>query len=228
MRRLGFFIAIMIGVLFATVAPAGAATPAAAAVPVLSRTAPGGPPANPGDILTASLTPGSQLTFVSGSGGPGLFCKQSVWGGQLMANPPAPGTAAIKLLNPFTISSCFDNAPTVTGVVGVTVGNLPETFTVSDVGGFPLQILPSPNPLMISVTLTTTGPPTVTCLYQAATGVVNGVAGPGPAPWRFINQPFQLVGGPLPACGTAPVSFLTAQYSPVIDTTAGSTTIFVN
>ncbi|MFC4030841.1 hypothetical protein ACFO3J_05080 [Streptomyces polygonati] len=228
MRRITVFTAVLIAALFAVVSPAGATAHAATAVPVLSRIAPAGPPANPGDLLTSSLTPGTALNFSTAPGGPfGLFCKQSVWGGQLMANPPAPGTAAIKLLNPFTVSSCYDNSPTVTGVLGVTVGNLPETLTVSDSSGFPIQILPSPAPLQITVTLATTGP-TVVCVFQAATGAVLGNAGPGPAPWQFNNQPFKLLSGALPACGTSPIAYLTAQYSPVIDTTAGSATIFVN
>lgn len=229
MRKISCFLALLTAVLFAAfISPASADAHTAAAVPVLTRIAPAGPPATPGDLLTSSLTPNTQLSFSTAPGGPvGLFCKQSVWGGQLLANPPAPGTAAIKLLSPFTISSCFDNSPTVTGVVGVTVGNLPETFTVSDSPGFPLQILPSPNPLLITVTLATTGPPTVTCVFQAA-GPVNGNTGPGSVPWKFTNQPFRLLSGSLPACGTAPTAYLTAQYSPVVDTTAAGTTIYVN
>ncbi|WP_405588095.1 Tat pathway signal sequence domain protein [Streptomyces sp. NBC_01190] len=227
MRKIVLALAASLAVLFALAWPANAGTPAAAASAVLTRTAPGGPPANPGDLLTASLTPGTPLNFSTAPGGSvGLFCKQSVWGGQLIANPPAPGTAAIKLLNPFTISSCYDNSPTVTGVVGVTVGNLPATLTVSDSTGFPLQILPSSTPLQITVTLTTTGP-TVTCVFQSP-GPVNGNTGPGGAPWVFNNQPFRLLSGSLPACGTSPVAYLTARYSPVTDTTAGGSTIFVN
>lgn len=113
----------------------------------------------------------------------------------LGSNPPAQGTAEIKLLNPFIISSCYDNSPTVTSVIGVSVGNLPVALDVADYAGFPLQIVPSPNPLQITVTLATTGP-TVTCVFVAA-GVVNGNAGPGPAPWTFANQPFKLASGSL-------------------------------
>lgn len=135
MRRIRLALAALVTALLAVVVPAAAAAPSsAAALPVLSRTAPGGPPALPGDSLVSSLTPGTSLNFSTVPGGPfGLFCKQSTWNGQVMANPPAPGTAAIKLLNPFTISSCFDNSPTVTGVVGVTVGNLPATMTADPV-----------------------------------------------------------------------------------------------
>lgn len=229
MRRLCLSVLAVLGVLFATVGMASASPrTAAAAVPVLTRVAPGGPPATPGDTLTSSLTPGTALSLTTTPGGSvGLFCKKSTWGGQLQSNPAAPGTAVIKLLNPFVISSCADNSPTVTGVAGVTVGNLPETLTVNDTGSFPLQIVPSPNPLTITVTLTTTGP-TVVCVFQAATGVVNGNTGPGGAPWKFVNQPFRLLGGSLPACGTSSTSFLTAQYSPVVDATAGGSTIYVN
>jgi hypothetical protein len=224
MRRISFLVAALTAALLAAVAPAVAATPSAAAVPVLSLTVPGGPPANPGDLLTSSLTPGTTLNFTTAPGGPiGLFCKQSTWQGQLVSNPAAPGTAVIKLLNPFTVSACYDNAPTVTGVLGVTVGTLPATMTVADTPGYPIQILPSPNPLVITYTVTTTGP-TVTCTFQAG-GPVNGSTGPGGAPWKFVNQPFKLLSGSLPACGTQPTGFLTTQYSPVLD---GSATVFVN
>ncbi|WP_328914892.1 MULTISPECIES: hypothetical protein [unclassified Streptomyces] len=229
MRKIGLFLSIVVAVLFATVgsATASSGAAAAAAVPVLTQISAGGPAANPGDLLASSLTPGSTLNFTTAPGGSaGLFCKQSVWQGVLGSNPPAQGTAEIKLLNPFIISSCYDNSPTVTSVIGVSVGNLPVALDVADYAGFPLQIVPSPNPLQITVTLATTGP-TVTCVFVAA-GVVNGNAGPGPAPWTFANQPFKLASGSLPACGSSPVAYLTAQYSPVVDTTGGGTTIFVN
>ncbi|MBC3839782.1 hypothetical protein GXW82_04665 [Streptacidiphilus sp. 4-A2] len=58
---------------------------------MLSLRSLGGPPANPGDLLTSSLTPGSTLSLTSTpSGGVGLFCQQSVWGGVLQANPALP------------------------------------------------------------------------------------------------------------------------------------------
>ncbi|MFG1805336.1 hypothetical protein [Streptomyces sp. NPDC049040] len=227
MRRISTLAAALPAALLAAIVPAAAATPSAAAFPVLSQTVPGGPAVIPGDILKSSLTPGTPLNFPTAPGGSvGLFCKQSSWVGQTLSNPAAPGTAAIKLLNPFTIASCFDNSPTVTGVVGVTVGNLPATMTVSDTSGYPIQILPSTGPLVISYTVTTTGP-TVTCTFQAG-GPVNGTTAPGGAPWQFVNQPFKLVSGALPACGTAPTAYLTARYSPVVDATAGGTTVYVN
>ncbi|BBA98653.1 hypothetical protein RVR_4922 [Actinacidiphila reveromycinica] len=228
MRRIGALVTVLLAALVAAAVPATAASPSAAAGPVLSQTVPGGPPVNPGDILKSSLTPGTTLNFTTVPGGPvGLFCKQSTWAAQVLSNPSAPGTAVANLLNPFSIASCFDNSPTVTGVVGVTVGSLPATVTVSDASGYPIQILPSTAPLVISYTVTTTGAPTVTCTFQAG-GPVAGSTAPGGAPWQFTNQPFKLVSGSLPACGTAPTAFLTAGYSPVLDATAGGTTVYVN
>ncbi|WP_329181893.1 Tat pathway signal sequence domain protein [Streptomyces sp. NBC_01477] len=227
MRRISFLVAALTAAFAAAVAPAVAATPTAAALPVLSQTVPGGPPVNPGDLLTSSLTPGTTLNFTTAPGGPvGLFCKQSSWRGQVLSNPPAPGTAVINLLNPVIIAGCFDNSPTVTGVTSVTVGNLPATMTVSDTSGYPIQILPSTGPLVIAYTVTTTGP-TVTCVFQAG-GPVNGNTGPGGAPWKFVNQPFKLASGSLPACGTSPTAFLTVQYSPVLDASTGGATVYVN
>jgi len=207
---------------------AHAATPISTATPVLSLKALGGPPANPGDLLTSSLTPGTTLSLTTTpSGGIGLFCQQSVWGGQLLSNPALPGPAVIRLLNPFTISSCTDNAPTVTSVTGVSVSGLPQNLQVTGTGTFPLQIVPLSTPLQLTVTLTTTTSPSVVCTYQSP-GPLNGNTALGSQPWRFVNQPFQLTSGPLPVCGTSPTSFLTAAYSPVIDTTAGGANVFVN
>jgi hypothetical protein len=113
------------------------------------RTVPGSPAANPGDTLKSSLTPGTTLNFTTAPGGPaGLFGKRSSWVGQTLSNPPAPGTAVLKLLNLFTIDPCFDNSPTVTGVSSVTVGDLPATMTVGGTSGYPIQILPSTGPLV--------------------------------------------------------------------------------
>lgn len=229
MHRISVLAGALMAALTAAVAPSAAAAPAAATFPVLSQTVPGGPAAVPGDLLTSSLTPGTGLSFTTAPGGSvGLFCKVSTWQGQLLANPAAPGTAAIKLLNPFTISSCFDNSPTVTGVSGVTVGNLPATMTVSDTASaYPIQILPSSVPLVIAYTVTVGSPPSVTCVFQAG-GPVLGNTAPGGAPWQFVNQPFKLTSGSLPACGTSPTAYLTARYSPVLDATAGGTTVYVN
>jgi len=235
MRSLRYALPALSACLLAVAGTAGAAhaaTPVAttpvAAVPVLSLKALGGPPANPGDLLTSSLTPGSTLSLTSTpSGGTGLFCQQSVWGGQLLSNPALPGPAAIRLLNPLTISACTDNSPTVTGVTGVAVSGLPQTLQVTGTGTFPLQLIPLSAPLQITVNLTTSAAPSVVCVYQAP-GTLNGNTALGSQPWRFVNQQFQLISGPLPACGTTPNGFLTAAYSPVIDTTAGGANVFVN
>lgn len=230
MRRIGTLAAALLAALAAAVVvPATAASqPAPAGTPVLSQYVPGGPPVNPGDYLRSSLTPGTTLNFTTDPGGPvGLFCKQSTWIGQAAFNPPAPGTAVIKLLNPLSIDACYDNAPTVTGVAGVMVSNLPSTMTVSDTPGFPIEILPSTGPLTLSYTVSTTSSPAVTCVFQAG-GPVVGATGLGGVPWQFTNQPFKLVSGSLPACGKTPTAYLTAGYSPVQDVSAGGTTVYVN
>ncbi|QMU70704.1 Tat pathway signal sequence domain protein [Streptacidiphilus sp. P02-A3a] len=230
MRSLRYSLPALLACALATVGMTGTAhaAPSAAATPVLSLSALGGPAANPGDLLTSSLTPGTTLSLTSTpSGGQGLFCQQSVWGGQLLANPPLPGPAVIRLLNPLTISACTDNSPTVTAVTGVAVSGLPQTLQVTGVGAFPLQLLPTSGPLQITVTLATTAAPSVVCTYQAP-GPLTGNTALGSSPWRFVNQQFNLVSGPLPACGTTPNGFLTAAYSPVIDTTAGGANVFVN
>ncbi|MBC3839783.1 hypothetical protein GXW82_04670 [Streptacidiphilus sp. 4-A2] len=133
----------------------------------------------------------------------------------------------IQLLNPLTISACTDNAPTVTGVTGVAVTNLPQFLQVIGAGSFPLQIVPGPAPLQIAVTLSTTTAPSVVCTYQAAVPT-SGNTALGSSPWRFVNQAFRLISGPLPVCGTSGTSYLTASYSPVIDTSAGGANVYVN
>ena len=210
-------------------APAMTPAAAAAAVPTLTLNALGGPAAVPGDMLSSSLTPGTQLSLTTAPAGPqGLFCKQSVWNGQLLANPPVGGLAVIRVLPPATtIAACVDNNPTVIGVTGVVVNNLPDMLQVTGVGAFPIQLVPTAAPIQIVATLTTTGPPTVVCTYQAA-GVLNGNTSLGLNPWMFVNQPFQLVGGPLPACGVNPQDFINVNYSPVIDLTKAGANVYVN
>lgn len=209
------------------VAAASAAQAASAAVPVLTLNALGGPPANPGDLLAASLLPGSylQLTTAPGSS-TGLICRQSTWQGQLLSNPAVPGPAVIRVIAPFTIALCTDSNPTVTGVTSVAVGGLPEILQINGASPFPIQLLPSGPPLTITANLTTTAGP-VTCVYQAAGPIVGNTA-LGSAPLVFTNQPFNLVSGPLPPCGTTPRDYFSAQYYPLLDTTAGNAQVYVN
>jgi hypothetical protein len=229
MHKFGKTLVLVTAGLLTVLAPMSAvAAPAAAPAQVLTLGALAAAPVNVGDLLTSSLTPGSTLSLTAApGGGVGLFCSQSVWGGRVLANPAAPGgTAVIQLLNPFTIAACTDNNPTVTGVVGVSVANLPDNLQVTSNPTYPLRIVPTGAQLQIIVTLTTKGP-NVTCTYQAG-GVIAGNTSAGSNPWRFTNQPFPLVGPVQPACGTGPTSFFSAAYSPVIDTTVGGTNVFVN
>jgi hypothetical protein len=229
MRSLRYSLPAVLACALAAVGMTGSARAATvAATPVLSLSALGGPAATPGDQLASSLTPGTTLSLTTvASGGVGLFCQQSVWSGQLLANPSLPGPAVIRVMPPLTIASCTDNSPTVTGVTGVAVSGLPDMLQVTGTGSFPLQLLPGASPLQIAVTLTTTTAPSVVCTFQSP-GPLLGNTALGSTPWRFVNQPFKLISGPLPACGTAPTGFLTAAYSPVIDTTAGGANVFVN
>ena len=199
--------------LLAVTATATAVSAAAAASPVLTRNALAGPPANPGDLLTSSLTPGTTLSLTTtAGGGVGLFCQQSTWSGPLLANPPAPGgTAAIRVAN-MTISACTDNSPTVINVTGVAVGSLPGILQVTSVPSYPLRLLPGPGPLVLTVNLLTTAGPVV-CTYVAPVPI-NGNTAAGLQPWRFVNQPFKIAGGPLPACGAAPFDYLLRRLQP--------------
>jgi hypothetical protein len=228
MRRFGYIATALTAAALVAAGTAAAATAdTAVPSPVLTINKLAGPPVRNGDILTSSLSPGTTLSLTTApTGGVGLFCQQSVWGGAVVANPVAPGTAAINLLRPFTISACTDNAPTVTGVVSVAVNSLPNILQVVGTPAFPLMIAPSP-PFVFAVTLTTTGQPQVVCTYQQAT-VLNGNTSLGLAPWRFTNQPFILVSGPLPVCGTSNTSFFSAAYGPVTDTSQGNAAVYVN
>jgi hypothetical protein len=226
--RLPGCLAAAAAALLAVAAPVAAASTAQAATagPVLTLNALAGPPAVPGDTLVSSLTPGTLLRFTTTAGGStGLFCQQSKWQAQLLSNPAVPGPATSKLVA-LAIAGCVDNNPTVTGVVSVAVGNLPQLLQVTGSGAFPIQILPTGAPLQIIVNVTTTGG-AVSCVYQAG-GAVNGNTGLGSVPWVFTNQPFKLVSGPLTPCGSTAVGYLTASYSPVIDATAGGAVVYVN
>jgi hypothetical protein len=228
MRKFGYLVAAMTaGLLAAAAGPALAATPVSSATPVLSYGSLGGPAVAAGDLVTSSLDPGTVLSLTSApSGSVGLFCKQSVFGAVVTSNPALPGPAVLQVLNPLTISSCTDNAPTVTGVAGVGVSGLPATLQVIGVAPYPLTLTPGSSPLQISVSLNTTGG-AVTCVYQSP-GPLNGNTSLGSAAWRFLNQPFKLVSAPVPACGNPPIGYLTAAYAPVIDTSKGGQNVFVN
>lgn len=202
-------------------APASAA--AAPASDVLTVGAPGGAPVNPGDLLTSSLPPGSQLTVTTVPGGStGLFCQQASLQAQVQGNPAAPGTAVLALVPPFSIASCKSSASTVISVPGVSVAGLPVKVAISDSSGFPINV----GPLQIVVSLnTTTGP--VTCTYVPVGGAFPGNSVPGASVWDFTSAPFSLTGGTLPACG-ASVDYLSASFAPVIDTALGGQSVFVN
>jgi hypothetical protein len=218
--------------LTAVAAVAAAALPAlpaaAAAAPTRTVKAHGGAPVAVGDLLSSSLTPGSNLSLLTaaGGGGVGLICAQSVWQAPTLANPPVGGAAVLQITS-YTISSCVDTAPGVTGVLGVTTANLPVMLRVTGVGAFPIQIIPGPGPgpLRIVASLNTAGG-AVGCTWQSVPAT-NGTTGLGALPWVFNSQPFTLIAGPLPFCG-APNDFFTAAYSPVIDVTAGGANVFVN
>jgi hypothetical protein len=213
--------ALIVAVPIATAS--AAATPAAtsATVPVLSLNAPVTPPALPGDILTATLT-APPLTLLEVSSGLGLTCNASTWQGQLLSNPAVPGPAVIKLLA-YTISACSDTNPGVT-VLSVTVSGLPDTLTVNG-ATFALQIVPASSvPLTITAVVNAGSVGTVSCVYQAAPPT-NGITALGITPWKFANQPFNLVAGPLGPCGATPADRFTAVYFPVMD---GTKAVYVN
>ena len=229
MRRFGrIAAAASLGLTLAAASGATATATAAAgaAVPTLSVTALGGPPVNPGDTLSSSLTPGTQLSLTTAPGGAvGLFCNQSSWTGITLANPPVPGPATIRI-TAMTIAACTDNNPTVLAVSGVAVTNLPVILQVNGAGAFPIQIIPGgPPPVQIVASLTTTAGPVV-CTYQAVPPT-SGNTGLGALPWRFVNQRFNLVAGPLPPCG-AGLDFFSASYSPVTDVTQLGANVYVN
>lgn len=206
---------------------ASAVQAAAAATPVLTLNALGGVPAAAGDLLTSSLLPGSTLRLSTAPGGSvGLSCPQSSWQGVLLSNPAVPGPAALKLSAPFTFALCTDTNPTVTSVTSVSLAGLPAILQVNGASPFAIQILPGSTPLTITANIVTASG-AVTCVYQSP-GPILGSTTPGLAPWNFTNQPFNLVSGPTPACGTPPTEYFSARYYSVIDTTAGNAGVYVN
>jgi hypothetical protein len=224
-RQLAALAATALAVAVPAATASAAVIPAAPSAPVLTLNALGGPQANPGDLLSATLLPDPPLSLLEATSGLGLTCKASTWQGQLLSNPALPGPAVIRLLA-YTISLCSDNNPGVTGVASVVVSGLPDNLTVNG-GTFVLQIVPaSSSPLTITAVVNV-GSGTATCVYQAVPAT-NGITALGSTLWKFTNQPFTLVAGPLGPCGVTVKDNFTAVYYPITDSTAGGATVYVN
>ena len=194
------------------------ALPALAAGSVLTVGAPGGTAAAAGDQLNASLVGGSQATFFSSAGGStGVRCSTSTFAATVQTNPDAPGTATESLTSQ-TFTNCTANVGGVNRVNSVTITNLPYAVSATSGGAVGLT-----GQVSSTVSLgTILG--NITCRYALSDATLDGTAG-GDGSIAFANQQFTKQSGPGLCFNTV---FFTARYGPVVDSSQGGGTVFVN
>ncbi|MGW2251139.1 Tat pathway signal sequence domain protein [Kitasatospora sp. NPDC001660] len=205
---------------------ATAVAPAQAdATAVLTTGSLGGPAAAVGDVLNASLAPGTTANFYdSATSTNGISCTSSSFSSTVTANPAAPGNA-VESLNTQTFDGCSSSVLGVTGVQSISVDNLAYTNTVGDGAGSPVTLAPgAAGPMQTTVVLNTILG-SVTCVYQQATSI-SGTTSNSDTSISFAAQPFNLSSGSGLCFQTG---YFTASYGPVTDTSvAGSPAIYVN
>ena len=194
-------------------------------VAVLTTGAVGGANVAVGDVLTASIVPGTTADFATTSGGTtGVKCAVSSFTATVVDNPPAPGVA-LESTTAQTFGSCTANIFGVTGVGSVVVNNVPFATAVDGTTGAVAVTGTDAAPIQTTLRLNTILG-AVTCVYRANGNAIAGTAGTGESSITFANQQFNKFSGPI----TCPANgFFTARYSPVLDTTLPDTpAVFTN
>ncbi|SBT43985.1 Tat pathway signal sequence domain protein [Micromonospora auratinigra] len=198
-------------------APATASPSSTLASSVLTRGSVGGTAVAVGDVIQASLATGTNATFYSTTTGTtGVKCAASSFSAKVLTNPTAPGTAT-ESLTAQTFSSCTTNVLGTTGVNSITVNNLPYTTSVTSAG-----VVTISGSIQSTVVLNTLLGP-ITCVYKTAG--LTGSAVNSTNSIVFTNQALTKSSGPSTCFST---SYLSVRYSPVKDTTAGGSPVYVN
>lgn len=212
MRKYAYLAASTAAALVASVA---LASPAAAADTVLTYGGPGGTAVGVGDVLSASLKPGTVATFYSSAtGSSGIECATSSFTATVLTNPSVEGTAT-ESLDSQTFGECDSNVFGVTGVQSIVVDNLPYNVSVSStdetvvvtgrtVNG---QVVPIQSTVRLSTLLGS-----ITCVYRDANNTLLGATSDTDNSITFTNEQFTKVSGPSLCFSTA---YFSATYAPV-------------
>jgi hypothetical protein len=194
-------------------------------VAVLTTGSLAGPNVVVGDVLNASVVPGTTADFATAAGGTtGVKCAESAFTATVVDNPAAPGVAT-ESTTAHTFASCTANIFGVTKVNSVTVNNLPFGTTVDSATGAVTVSGTDAAPIRTTLVLgTILG--SVTCVYQANGDVITGVSSNTNNSIGFTDQAFTKASGPI-TCPSA--GYFTATYAPVVDTSVeGSPVVFTN
>jgi hypothetical protein len=201
------------------------ASPAhAAGGAVLTTGSVGGTAVAVNDVVSSGLKTGTSAKFTTTSGGTtGVTCTVSAFSGTVLTNPAAGGIATESLTTQ-SFTSCTANIGGVTAVQSIIVNNLPYNAAVDGTAKtITLTGTSSTAAIQATVKLSTLIG-TITCVYKANSNTVAGVTSNTDNSLTFTNQPFTKSTGPAVCPGS---SFLTAQYAPAKDTTAGGALVFV-
>ncbi|MFF0298415.1 Tat pathway signal sequence domain protein [Kitasatospora sp. NPDC004615] len=174
---------------------------------------------NAGDALSADLVTGTAATMFNPGTTTGVTCTASHIGGTVGTNPlvsPTTSGTASGPVNTLTFSGCTSNVPGVTGVISLTMNNLPYTLAISDTAGYPVALTPSAGVIQATAVLKTLAG-TATCVLHAS--VLNGNATNVPPQINLVKQLLTKTSGPS-IC--FPSIEFTASYGPVTDTAPGN------
>jgi hypothetical protein len=178
-----------------------------------------------GDVLNATVVPGTTANFATSAGGTtGIKCAESAFTAAVVDNPAAPGVAT-ESTTAHTFASCTANIFGVTRVNSVTVNNLPFGTTVDSATGAVTVTGAEGAPIQTTLSLgTILG--SVTCVYQANGDAITGLSANADNSITFTDQAFGKASGPI-TCPSA--GYFTATYAPVVDTSVeGSPAVFTN
>jgi len=186
---------------------------------VLTVGSAGGTNASVGDTLSAGLATGTAATFHDANG-KGVSCTSATFTASVADNPAAPGVAS-ETISALAFSGCTSNISGVSGVKSITVDNLPYSATVDDSTGIISITGPVHATIVLNLVIGS-----ATCKYSGPSGGVNGIVSNTDNSLNFAGQAFAKDTGSWAGCPT-PENF-TADFAPVVDTTAGGGAVFVN
>jgi hypothetical protein len=207
MRKFWYLTAAVGAVLLATMT----AGPAYATSAVLTSGSLGGP-ATVGTVKAPQKS-GTNATFREPGTTTGVTCTSSGVQGDVVDNPPAPGTAT--LTSNFTFGNCSENISGATCVQSLGIGNSLFSTTVSSDRSVTVD-----GPITVQIKMCSVLG-TITCTYSAAS--LHGIFDNWDHSITLADQRFTKVSGPTTCFSSIDFS---ATYAPVTD--GGGALVFVN